>query len=107
MTAQQVAILITGLSHVGAAAVLLLMLVRLGGSRPEDQRGWWDSDGGSGDSPVDGPDKGPRGGGLPLPDAEPSSTRLRGPGTIAPSPGARRGAPHKRPLPERDSEPSS
>jgi hypothetical protein len=107
MSGQTIALLITGLSHVGAAAILVAMLVRLGGARPQDLRDWWDSDGGSGSGPDDRPAGGPGGSGIPLPDAQPSSVRLRGPGSIAGVSSAPRRAPHRRQAPQRDSEPAS
>ena len=107
MSGQTIALLITGLSHVGAAAILVAMLVRLGGARPQDLRDWWDSDGGSGSGPDDRPAGGPSGSGIPLPDAQPSSVRLRGQGSIAGASSAPRRAPHRRPAPQRDSEPAS
>jgi len=107
MTGQAIALLITGLSHVGAAAILVLMLVRFGGARPQDLRDWWDGDDGSGGGPEDRPTGGPTGGGIPLPDADSSAVRLRGPGSIAGAFSAPRRAPHRRPAPQRDSEPAS
>ncbi|CAB4338136.1 unannotated protein [freshwater metagenome] len=107
MTGQSLALLITGLSHVCAAVILVVMLVRLGGSRPQDLRDWWEGDdGGEGGSPDGSPKRGPGGDGIPLPDAQASSVRLRGPGAIAGAFNAPRRPPHRRPVPERDSEPT-
>jgi len=106
MTGQSIALLITGLSHVGAAVILVTMLIRLGGARPQDLRDWWDDDGGSGDDPSDRPRGGPGGDGIPLPDAQPSSVRLRESGSISDAFSAPRRSPHRRPEPQRDSEPA-
>lgn len=107
MSGQAIALLITGFSHVGALMILIVMLIRLGGARPQDLRDWWDSDDGSGGGPDDRPTRGPGGGGIPLADAQPSSVRLRGRGTIGGSFSAPRRSPHRRPVPQRDSEPAS
>jgi hypothetical protein len=105
MNGQVIALLITGISHVGAALILVVMLIRLGGARPQDLRDWWDGDGGDGGGPDERPNRGPGGTGIPLADAQPSSVRLRGPGTIAAADRAPRRSPHRRPAPQRDSEP--
>jgi len=103
MTGQQIAFLITALSHVGAVAVLLTMLVRLGASRPQDGRDWPDDDDGREDDPRGRPLGGPRGGGLPLPDASSSPLRVRGPGLLVNRPAVRsRQLPRRRPAPQRD-----
>lgn len=107
MSGQAIALLITGLSHVGAAVILVVMLIRLGGGRPQDLRDWWEGDDGHGGGPDDRPARGPGGSGIPLADAQPSSVRLRGRGTIGRSFSAPRRAPHRRPAPQRDSEPAS
>ncbi len=108
MTGQQIAVLITAVSHLGAGAILIGMLFRLGGSRPQDSRSWWDDDGGSGRSDQNRPDRSPGGGGIPLADADSSDVRLRQPGRLADRrrrPPRR--APHRRPAPERVTEPVS
>ncbi len=108
MTGQQIAILITAVSHLGAGAILVGMLFRLGGSRPQDLRSWWDDDGGSAGPDQNRPDRSPGGGGIPLPDADSSDLRLRQPGRLADRrrrPPRR--APHRRPAPDRVIEPVS
>jgi hypothetical protein len=66
------------LVHVIGMAALVWALLLDDDSRP-DWRGWWPRDD-DGSAP---PPPGPRGGGLPLPDAEPSAVRLREPGRLA------------------------
>jgi hypothetical protein len=107
MSGQAIAVLITGLSHVGAAVILVVMLIRFGGARPQDLRDWSDGDDGPGGGPDLRPTGGPGGGGIPLPDADSSAVRLRGPGSIAPTFSTPRRSPHRRPTPQRDSEPAS
>ncbi|MSX02432.1 MAG: hypothetical protein F2813_04635 [Actinobacteria bacterium] len=107
MSGQFIAFLITGLSHVGAAAVLLVMLFRLGNDRPQDSRGWWDDQGGPGKERPDRPDRSPGGGGIPLPDAVQSTMRMRGPGRLADAnPFPVRRSPAREPAPQRDTEPA-
>jgi hypothetical protein len=68
----------------GFAAVLLLPLLRDERVLPLARRGEEEDDGGGGNDrlrPL--PPSGPRGGGLPLPDAIPARVRLREPGRLA------------------------
>ncbi|HXE46655.1 MAG TPA: hypothetical protein VN635_15845 [Conexibacter sp.] len=66
------------------AAVLLLPLLRDERIVPVARRGDEEDDGGGGNDRL-GPlaPKGPRGGGIPLPDAVPARVRLREPGRLA------------------------
>ena len=106
MTGQQIAFLISALSHVGAVVILLTMLVRLGGARPQDGRDWWQDDDDHDDGRREPPSDPTRGGGLPLPDAGASSRRLRGPGGLENKPPARsRQLPQRQPAPQRDPRP--
>jgi len=77
----------------GFAAVLLLPLLRDERIVPV-ARGEEDDEGGGGNDRVrPAPRPGPRGGGLPLPDAVPARVRLREPGRLAdllPAPSRRR-----------------
>ena len=83
---------VTILTHLLGAAFLVGMLIRLDGSGPGDiRRGWWDDDGPDA-PPATGPDGGPGGRALPLPDATPSPVRRRGdesPGPLRPRPARR------------------
>ena len=107
MSGQAIAVLITGLSHVGAAAILVVMLIRFGSARPQDLGDWWDGDDGSGGGPDDRPTGGATGGGVPVPDADSCAAPLRGPGGIWRGFVAPHRPPHRRPMPQRDSEPAS
>jgi hypothetical protein len=79
VTKEVLALALTILVHViGMGALVWALLREDDGGR--DWRGWWRGDGDDGDVP---PPDDPRGGGLPLPDAEPSAVRLREPGRIA------------------------
>jgi len=77
----------------GFAAVLLLPLLRDEHVVPI-VRGEEDDDGGGGNDRLGpAPSRGPRGGGIPLPDAVPARVRLRGPARLAdliPPPSRRR-----------------
>ena len=78
MTKEVLALALTVLVHVIGMAALVWALLLDDDNRP-DWRGWWP---GGDDEPPAPPPQGPRGG-LPLPDAEPSSVRLREPGRLA------------------------
>ena len=83
-TLEVTAIVITVLAHIVGAGVLIWTL--LDGEKPDWRRALFpqddDGDGGSRlEDPLE-PLPGPRGGGLPLPDAQPSAVRLREPGRI-------------------------
>ncbi len=106
MNGQAIALLISGFAHVGAAAILIAMLIHLGSNQQNLSDGWG-SDDGPGGGPDDRPTRGPGGGGIPLANAQPSAVRLRGPGTIADAFSARRRAPHRRAAPQRASGPAS
>ncbi len=78
----------------GFAAVLLLPLLRdervVPISRPDEEE---DDGGGGNDRVAPAPPRGPRGGGIPLPDAVPARVRLREPVRLAdliPPPARRR-----------------
>jgi hypothetical protein len=71
------ALIVTIVTHLMGAALLVAMLIRMDGSGPGDiRRGWWD-DGGPEEPSPEAPDDGPGGRTLPLPDAVPSATRRR------------------------------
>jgi hypothetical protein len=79
----------------GFAALLLLPLLRDERVLPVARRGEEEDDGGGGgnDRLAPRPPRGPRGGGLPLPDAVPARVRLREPVRLAqliPAPARRR-----------------
>lgn len=78
----------------GFAAVLLLPLLRDESVVPSAARGEDEDQGGGGnDRVVPTPPSGPRGGGIPLPDAVPARVRLREPARLAdliPPPSRRR-----------------
>ncbi|HEX4805998.1 MAG TPA: hypothetical protein VFU94_08865 [Conexibacter sp.] len=82
----------------GFAAIMLLPLLRDERIAPVARRGEEDDDGGGGNDRI-GPvaPKGPRGGGIPLPDAVPARVRLREPARLAdllpPAPRRREHAP--------------
>ena len=84
MDGPALALIVTILTHLLGAGLLVAMLVRMDGSGPGDiRRGWWDDDGP--DAPLpEGPGDGPDANRLPLPDAAPSSTRRRGAGDPRP-----------------------
>jgi hypothetical protein len=91
MGGPEIAVFITGGVHVLGAVFLIWLVLR--SDENADLLGWWRDD----EDPPD--ESGPRGpvapagGGLPLPDAEPSPMRLRGPGRIT----DRRPRPARRP----------
>ncbi len=68
----------------GFAAIMLLPLLRDERIAPATRRGEEDDDGGGGNDRL-GPiaPQGPRGGGIPLPDAVPARVRLREPARLA------------------------
>ena len=91
MGGPELAVLFTGVVHVLGAVFLLWLVLRSDEGARADLLGWWRDDDDPGEEPrPDGP-LAPAGGGLPLPDAEPSAVRLRGPGRLA----------DQRPLPAR------
>lgn len=91
MGGPEIAVLLTGVVHVLGAVFLLWLVLRSDHGAPSDLLGWWRDDDDPDERPEpDGP-LAPAGGGLPLPDAEPSPVRLRGPGRLA----------DRRPLPAR------
>lgn len=87
MSSQEELVLIFGVLHLVAAAlggVMLLMFMR------SEERPEWrppseddESGGGGNDRISDKPKRLPPSGGIPLPDAEQSATRLRGPGRLS------------------------
>ena len=81
MGGPQAALLLTFVVHVVGIVVLIWAIVAGQDEKP-DWRGWWRGDDGEDPRPSPEPPK-PRGGGLPLPDAEPSAARLREAGRIA------------------------
>jgi hypothetical protein len=90
----------------GFGAVLLLPLLRDERIAPSSGPADGDEDGGGGsDRLAPRPPRGPRGGGIPLPDAAPARVRLRGPDRLAdllPAPERRREhAPSPAPAPAR------
>ncbi len=100
MVGPEAALVLTLVVHVLGTILLLWALLRGQDDKP-DLRGWWWGDDGGDDGrepPTEQP--GPRGGGIPLPDAAQSAVRLRGPGL----PGRRLPRPPRRPqhVPERD-----
>jgi hypothetical protein len=78
VTKEVLALALTVLVHVIGMAALVWALLIDDDNRP-DWRGWWP---GSDDEPPAPPPNGPRDG-LPLPDAEASSVRMREPGRLA------------------------
>lgn len=84
MTQLQMLLLLLGVHILGLVAVLVLMVPMLRNDDPgfdEDSDG---SDDGWGNRPNVRPDPGRwPGGGIPLPDAEQSRVRLRGPGRLS------------------------
>jgi hypothetical protein len=72
------ALSLTVLVHVIGMGALVWALLLDDDSRP-DWRGWWPGD----DDPADPGPSGPPGGDLPLPDAEPSTVRMRESGRLA------------------------
>ena len=108
MDGPALALIVTILTHLLGAALLVAMLVRMDGSGPGDiRRGWWDDDGP--EEPCgEGPDDGPGGIGVPLPQAEASAVRRRGdegPQRLRPRPARRPEHPPSEPgrVPERTS----
>jgi hypothetical protein len=85
----------------GFAAVLLLPLMRDERVAPLGHRGEDEDEGGGGNDRVDRtPPRGPRPGGIPLPDAVPARVRLREPVRLAdliPARGRREHAPARTP----------
>jgi hypothetical protein len=96
MTKEVLALGLTVLVHVIGLGALVWLLLTADEERP-DFWGWWPRDD---DPPEPEPPPTPSGGGLPLPDAQPASVRLRGPGRL----GERRTPPTRRPShrPERE-----
>jgi hypothetical protein len=93
------------------AAMMLLPLMRDERIAPYPQRGEEEDDGGGGGNDRLGPapSRGPRGGGLPLPDAVPARVRLREPARLAdllPSPMRRRREHAPTPVPVRTPTPA-
>jgi hypothetical protein len=81
MGGEQAAILLVGVVHVLAVFVLIWMLVQSSEGAPG--LGWWFGND-QGDEPEPPRDPvAPGGAALPLPVADPSPVRLRGPGRIA------------------------
>ena len=79
MTKEVLALALTVLVHVIGMAALVWALL-LDDDNRSDWRGWWPG----GDDEPPAPPPTPRdGGGLPLPDAQPSAVRLREPGRLA------------------------
>ncbi|MEA2252397.1 MAG: hypothetical protein QOG70_2639 [Solirubrobacteraceae bacterium] len=102
MTKEVLALALTVLVHVIGMAALVWALLLDDESRP-DWRGWWP--GGDDDPAEPGPSR--PGGGLPLPDADPSAVRLRDGGRLAdalPRPARRPQHPPER-VPAREREP--
>jgi hypothetical protein len=81
MGGPEAAVLLTGFVHVLGAVFLLWIVMR--SDNDVDLLGWWRDDDDPGDDPLPQRPDAPAGGGLPLPDAEPSPVRLRGPGRLA------------------------
>lgn len=80
MTKEVLALALTVLVHVIGMAALVWALL-LDDDNRSDWRGWWP---GGGDDPAPSPPApDPKGGGLPMPDADPSAVRLREPGRLA------------------------
>jgi hypothetical protein len=79
MSTELVALLVLTVVHLVGVAVLVVATFA---GDDGGLRGWWPSDDDGGTPPAD--DR-PRGGGPPLADAEQSSRRLRGAGTLADS----------------------
>ena len=104
MTKEVLALALTVLVHVIGMAALVWALL-LDDDNRSDWRGWWPG----GDDEPPAPPPTPRdGGGLPLPDAQPSAVRLREPGRLAdahPRP-ARRPEHAPTRVPAREREPS-
>ena len=82
MGGQQAAFLLVGVSHVLGAVLFIWMLTRAGGAAPG--RGFWFGPD-PGDDPIPPQDDpiAPGGAALPLPYAQASDVRLRGPGRLA------------------------
>lgn len=81
MGGEQAAFLLVGASHVVALLALLWMLFSVG-DRPLGLGFWFGTD--PGDDPGPPPEPvAPGGAALPLPDAQGSDVRLRGPGRLA------------------------
>jgi hypothetical protein len=94
------ALALTFLVHVLGVAALIWHLLQNDEERP-DWGGWFRDDGDD-PRPPDAPGAGPPGGALPLPDAAPSTVRLREPGRLSDA----RPGPARRPAhpPERSPE---
>ena len=101
MSKEVLALALTVLVHVMGMAALVWALLHDDEKR-SDWRDWWPRD----DEPPEPPPQPRDRGGLPLPDATPSSVRLRSPGRIAdghPRPARRpEHAPERAPVPERE-----
>ena len=80
MEKEVLALGLTVLVHVLGLGALVWALLQGDENRP-NWRGFWPGDDGDDEPPA--PRPGPRGGGLPLPDATPSAVRLREPGRLA------------------------
>jgi hypothetical protein len=104
VTKEVLALALTVLVHVVGMGALVWALLRDDDTR-QDWRGWWGGGDDDGNAP---PPDGPRGGGLPLPDAEPSAVRLREPGRLADAhaPSPRRPSHPPDRVPEREREPA-
>jgi hypothetical protein len=95
MTDVQLLLWMTGIHIVGFICVGILMLPALRDDGPPSDTEDGSSDDGWGNRPNVKPDPGRwPGGGIPLPDAEQSSTRLRGPGRLS----DRHRVPQRRPV---------
>jgi hypothetical protein len=92
----EAALLLTFVVHVIGVVVLIWAIVA-NQDEPPDWRSWWygDDDGGE---PEPAPPT-PRGGGLPLPDADQSPVRMREPGRLADGYPAPERRPAREPLP--------
>lgn len=90
VSTQVAAIALTFAVHLAGAVVLVRMM--FSGER-RDLLGWWPRGDGRDDGPPDPPAPPAGPGGLPLPDAEASTRRLRGPGRLGPGPRRRRARP--------------
>ena len=82
MGGQQAAILLVGVAHVLALAALIWMLIS-GADKPFGIGFWFGTDTDDGPPPPPPDPDTPGGATLPLPDAQGSAVRLRGPGRLA------------------------
>lgn len=100
MSELQLLLWMTGIHVVGFLAVGILMIPALRDDEPPAEGGGESggSDDGWGNLPRARPDSGGRpGGGIPLPDAEQSSVRFRGPGRLSEEIGRRSRRPAREP----------